>query len=59
MTGWKTKTAGGLMIAYAIIGAVLTLLGSDSGMDLSKALEVGMAGLAILGLGHKLDKINR
>lgn len=45
--GKKTYLAGGLMIAYAVIGYFL-----DKGFDHQLFLE----GVAVIGIGHKLTK---
>jgi len=53
MTGWKTKTAGFASIAWGIGGYFLGL------HDINEAANNVVAGLGILGIGHKLDKANQ
>lgn len=50
MKGWKTLTAGLLSIGYGVVGYALGI------HDASKMMELLIAGLGIVGLGHKLDK---
>lgn len=50
MTGWKTMTAGVGMVLYGIAGALAGYHGLD------QAVTYVMQGLAVLGIGHKLDK---
>lgn len=51
MTGWKTLTAGILSILYGIGGYI-------SGLhDIQTCLTFVLSGLALLGIGHKLDKV--
>jgi len=50
MRGWKTWIAGILSIAYGAIGWLVDLHGPDS------AWQFVIQGLAIIGLGHKLEK---
>ncbi len=57
MTGWKTKLAGIGMIVTGL-GIVISGLVGDS-FDFAKVKEGAqliLAGLAVLGLGHKIDK---
>ena len=50
MSGWKTWTAAIGMIAYGVGGAV-------AGMhDPAHAIELCLAGLATIGIGHKIEK---
>ena len=50
MGGWKTWAAAGLSIVYGVVGFVLGLHDSSSMMGFVTA------GLALVGLGHKIDK---
>ena len=50
MTGWKTWVAGLGMIGYGIGGAVAGMHTPD------QAMQICLQGMAVLGLGHKLDK---
>ena len=52
MTGWKTKTAGFLAIGYGILGFILNV------HDIDHASDFVVQGLAILGIGHKIEKIS-
>lgn len=53
MLGWKTILAGVLTILYGVL-----VVGLYS-QDWNSAIELVLAGLAILGIGHKLDKLRR
>ena len=50
MTGWKTKAAGYLAIAYGIAGLILGLHDMDAGV------QFVVNGLGLLGIGHKIEK---
>lgn len=50
MKGWKTITAATLSIAFGI-GGVFTGI-----HDLNEGINLSIQGLALLGIGHKLDK---
>ena len=55
LNGKKTYIAGiGLMLAA--VGAVLLAWGNGVDADLGAAFQQFMAGLALIGVGHKLDK---
>ena len=49
--GWKTYVAGGLLMAWGVGGLLLGKHSQD------QAMEYVGEGLAIIGIGHKLDKI--
>jgi len=49
--GWKTYTAGGLLIATGLIAAIAGYI------DWEKAIELIGVGGAAIGIGHKLDKL--
>jgi hypothetical protein len=51
MKGWKTLVSGIGMMIWAVSGYMLKLI------DANQAIEQFMAGFAIIGMGHKLDKI--
>ncbi len=51
MSGWKTVSAGLLTIVYGIAGTVVGL------HDPATGFQYVVAGLAVLGIGHKLDKV--
>lgn len=53
MSGWKTISAGIITIAYGIV------VQGIYNQNWTTALELVLAGLAILGLGHKLDKLKK
>jgi hypothetical protein len=48
MTGWKTYTAGG---AAMVFGLYLILNG-----EMEQGVNLIIEGLAIIGIGHKLDR---
>lgn len=52
MTGWKTKTAAFTSIGWGIAGYFLKL------HDINDAANSVIAGLGLLGIGHKMDKIS-
>lgn len=51
MTGWKTSAAGALSILYGFFGY---LYGAH---EFEQAIHFIVEGLAILGIGHKIEKI--
>lgn len=51
MRGWKTWTAGILSIVYGAVGWLVDLHGPDN------AWSFIVNGIAILGLGHKIEKV--
>lgn len=62
MKGWKTWTG---VIGAVLTGIAVQYLGVDAGvvsdttdkvMDLLEAAQVAFAGLAAIGIGHKLEK---
>jgi hypothetical protein len=58
--GWKSKTAGGLMILSGLCGiGIHVLAGADAtgAMTFSQAGMIALAGLTTLGLAGKLQKI--
>lgn len=57
--GWKTNTAAGIMILIALAGAALHFIAPDSdyAMPLEAAGLLAAKGLAVFGLGHKLQKL--
>ena len=59
MTGWKTWLSGLGLIAtglFAAIQAIVDLLGGGTGTGLQEAILTIASGLAVLGIGHKLEK---
>lgn len=55
MKGWKTWAAGIGTILLGISQGALSLAGQGYG-DLQTAIQTIMAGLAIIGIGHKIEK---
>jgi len=60
MNGNKTYISGILMIVIGVSGGIMSVVQPESpfAMPLEKAVELVVGGLAILGIGHKLDKAN-
>ena len=58
MTGWKTKAAGvgTILTGLAMIITALTKEGGFSFDNVQAGVQTVLGGLAVLGLGHKLDK---
>jgi hypothetical protein len=52
MQGWKTIVAGVISIAYGLVEIIIN-------GNVQSGFQFIMAGLAILGIGHKLDKIKK
>ncbi|MGI2326115.1 MULTISPECIES: hypothetical protein [Methylococcus] len=50
MTGWKTKTAAIVSVAYGLLGWLLGLHGADI------AMQFIVQGIGIAGVGHKIEK---
>jgi len=50
ISGWKTKTAALLSVAYGVIGIVCGL------HDASTGAQFVVQGLGLLGIGHKIEK---
>jgi len=60
MDGWKTKIAGSLMIAGAACGLALHFITEPDvagSLTIEQAATAAIAGMAVLGLGGKLQKI--
>lgn len=55
MGGWKTWAAGVGMIMLGVGQCVMALSG-EANSDLQGGIATVMAGLAILGIGHKIEK---
>ena len=56
MNGYKTYAAG---IGTALLGlaqCVLAFAKPEAGISLDQGIQTLFAGLAIVGIGHKLDK---
>ena len=59
MQGWKTKLAGVSSIlsgAGLVIGGLVSDAGPDFG-QVKSGMGMVIAGLGMLGIGHKLDKL--
>lgn len=58
LNGSKTYISGVIMIVIGISGAIMGVVQPDSpfAIPVEKAVELVVGGLAILGIGHKLDK---
>lgn len=58
MKGWKTKTAGGATICTGI-AMILTALSAEifDPNALWNGILTVSGGLAVIGIGHKVDKI--
>lgn len=50
MTGWKTLSAGIISILYGLVEIIVN-------GNMQSGFQFIMAGLAILGIGHKVDKL--
>ena len=57
-SGWKTYVAGFGMILVGVGGIALHVSGSDSSftLDFNQGIELLLAGLAVIGIGHKVEK---
>lgn len=53
MKGWKTWLAAGVSVIYGIGGWVGGL------HDFDAAVKLVVTGLALVGIGHKIEKIRR
>lgn len=57
MKGWKTRLAGiGTMLLGA--GQLAKAVSDGDWQAGQQAFQVFMAGLAIIGIGHKIDKVS-
>lgn len=59
MSGWKTWVAGigTVLTGLGMIGAALTKEGGFAFADLQNGMQTVLAGVAVLGIGHKIDRI--
>ena len=55
MSGWKTWAAGIGMILAGIAQGLMSISGQGEG-DITSAIQTVTAGLAVIGIGHKIDK---
>ena len=55
MGGWKTWAAGLASILAGASMLVMSLTGDGDG-SVSEGIQMVIAGLAILGIGHKIEK---
>jgi hypothetical protein len=58
MTGWKTWAAGGVSILSGIVLILKALIGEGAEGGIMEGISLIIAGLAILGIGHKIEKSN-
>ena len=58
LSGNKTYITGVIMVVTGISGAVMKVIEPESPIALpfDRCLELVLGGLAILGIGHKIDK---
>lgn len=58
MKGWKTWVAaiGTILTGLGLIAAALTKEGGFSIENLQSGVQTILAGLALIGIGHKLEK---
>jgi hypothetical protein len=59
MTGWKTWLSGLALIVtglFAAIQGIVDLLSGGTGEGLQAAIMTIASGLAVLGIGHKVEK---
>lgn len=59
LDGQKTYLAGIGLMLWALAGFALTVAGVDSpaALDANAALQHFLEGLAVLGVGHKVEKL--
>ena len=59
LTGWKTYTAGAgaILTGLGMIAAAVSKEGGFSFDNLQAGIQTVLAGLAVVGIGHKLDRI--
>jgi hypothetical protein len=55
MKGWKTL-AGGIGMILTGIGTIAMALSGQGDTDVQSGLTLITGGLAVIGIGHKLDK---
>jgi hypothetical protein len=55
MRGWKTW-AGGIGMIVSGVGTLLMAFTGQADADLQSALSLITGGLAVIGLGHKIEK---
>lgn len=56
MNGYKTYAAGLGTILLGVAQTILSLAKPEVGTTFQEGIQTTLAGLAIIGLGHKLDK---
>jgi hypothetical protein len=61
LSGNKTYISGIIMIVTGVSGAVMKIIEPESPLALpfDRALELVLGGLAVLGIGHKIDKASK
>ena len=56
MSGWKTWTAGIGTILLGVGQVALAVSNPEAGTDVSTGVHTVLGGLAIIGIGHKIEK---
>ena len=56
MSGWKTYLAGIGTILLGISQVAMALGAPEAGTSINGGVQTVLAGLAIVGIGHKIDK---
>jgi len=56
MKGWKTLLAGVGTILLGASQIVLAFAKPEAGTSVEAGMQTMLAGLAVVGIGHKLDK---
>ena len=59
MQGWKTLAAGigTILTGLGMLAAAVSAEGGFSFDNLQAGVQTVLAGLAVIGIGHKLDRI--
>lgn len=58
MSGWKTWAAG-LGAIFAGLSMIAMAVGGTGDGSVNEGIEMVVAGLAVLGLGHKIEKAGK
>ena len=56
MSGWKTYLAGIGTILLGVSQVAMALGAPEAGTSINGGVQTVLAGLAIVGIGHKIDK---
>ena len=59
MSGWKTWAAGIGTILLGVSQIVLALTKPEAGTSMEAGLQTVLAGLAIIGIGAKIEKAGK